>query len=297
MVKKEDLFKSAEQDIAVLTRKPEKHDIFLDGAKKGIRHGTAGIQGARSISISRITPDEKQIRKIDKSDPTLKELADSIKAHGVLQPINAYYRDDHDDFRIITGHRRYMASKMAGLKEIPCIMMEEKPEDKTILMVQLVENLQREDLNPIDEAAGIKRLLDEFKLTHEDAAQWLGKSRTYITKIIRLNDLPPKIKEECATSHNAEIPLNKDKLLQVARQKTEQEQTALWTKIKSAPLTTGQVRKEAKKDIPKKGRPHNYNYTYRPPDKAFSVSVSFPKAQATTTDVKEALKAAIKNIK
>ena len=297
MVKKEELFKSAEQDIAVLTRKPEKHDIFLDGGKKGIRHGTAGIQGARSISINRIVPDEKQIRKIDKSDPTLKELADSIKAHGVLQPINTYYRDDHDDFKIITGHRRYMASKMAGLKEIPCIMTEEKPEDKTILMVQLVENLQREDLNPIDEAAGIKRLLDEFKLTHEEAAQYLGKSRTYITKIIRLNDLSIKIKEECATSHNAEIPLNKDKLLQVARKKTEQEQANLWAKIKSEPLTTSQVRKEARKDKPEKGRPKNFSYSYKPPDKSFYVSVSFPKSKATSTEVKEALKTALKNIK
>lgn len=120
----------------------------------------------------------------------LQELADSIKQIGILQPI-LVKRDSSGRFEIVAGERRWRAAKLAGLKTIPIIIKDIA--DDQYYEAALIENVQRTDLNPIEEAKGIKELLDKFKYTHETVAQKLGKSRSYVANTIRLLGLPEKI--------------------------------------------------------------------------------------------------------
>ena len=122
----------------------------------------------------------------------LKALSNSIKSQGVLQPLLVRRLKD-DKFEIIAGERRWRGSKMAGLKEVPAIELD-LPDGKA-LEVALVENIQRSDLNPIDEASGYLRLVNDFNYTHEDMARVTGKSRSHITNLMRLLSLPERIKD------------------------------------------------------------------------------------------------------
>lgn len=138
-----------------------------------------------SADIDRVYPDEKQHRKIF-HDESLQELADSIAVVGVLQPLTV--RKFGAGYQIISGERRYRASKIAGLKEIPVIVKDF--DEKTAQAAALIENLQREDLNPIDEANGYATLMHDFNLTQEQAAKQIGKSRAAVANALRLLNLP-----------------------------------------------------------------------------------------------------------
>ncbi|WP_164019222.1 ParB/RepB/Spo0J family partition protein [Pyxidicoccus trucidator] len=145
--------------------------------------------GVLKLPIESIHRDKEQPRQ-HFDEVKLKELSDSIKAQGVLQPI--LVRKDGDGYRIIAGERRWRASQAAGLKEVPAIV-------KDVTEVQafelaLVENLQRADLNPIEEAEGYKRLVEEFKLTQEQVSQRVGKERSTVANALRLLALPEDVK-------------------------------------------------------------------------------------------------------
>lgn len=135
--------------------------------------------------IDRIYPDENQHRKTF-HDETLQELADSIRVHGVIQPL--LVRKFGAGYQIIAGERRYRASKMVGLKELPVIVKDF--DEKKAREAALIENLQREDLNPIDEAEGYAALMRAFNLTQEEAARQIGKSRAAVANSLRLLNLP-----------------------------------------------------------------------------------------------------------
>lgn len=136
------------------------------------------------IKISKIEPDRDQPRK-NFSEDELNELADSIKAHGIFQPLLVQKKKDY--FEIVAGERRWRAAKIAGLKEVPCIVNEFSEQEK--VEIQLIENIQRESLNPIEEAAAYKRLLSEFHMTQDLLAEKIGKNRTTITNSMRLLNL------------------------------------------------------------------------------------------------------------
>ena len=142
------------------------------------------------LNISDVYPNPNQPRK--KFDGSaLNDLADSIKKHGVIQPIVVSKTDV--GYMIIAGERRYRASKIAGLETIPTIIR--NYEDRQIKEIALIENLQREDLNPIEAATAMKLLMDEFKLTQEELAERIGKSRSVVANTIRLLNLSPTVKE------------------------------------------------------------------------------------------------------
>lgn len=142
-----------------------------------------------SVSISRVEPRSKQPRAI--FDPqALEELADSVREYGVLQPITVR-KMDSGYYQIIAGERRWRASKMAGLSEIPVRVIE--ADDKLVSEIALVENLQREDLNPLEEARGYKALIDEYGMTQEEVAKRVGKSRPTITNALRLLTLSEEV--------------------------------------------------------------------------------------------------------
>ena len=137
------------------------------------------------IALDKLISGKFQPRKNFNQD-TLKELADSIKAQGIIQPI-LVRMISNNQYEIIAGERRWQAAKIANLKEVPVIIKDIS--DSTALVMALIENIQREDLNVIEEARGIKRLIDEFNITHEEAAEAVGKSRTTVSNILRLLNL------------------------------------------------------------------------------------------------------------
>lgn len=140
------------------------------------------------LRISEIEPNSHQPRKNFNED-SLKELADSIKAHGVIEPI--IVRDKKDYYEIVAGERRWRAARMAGLKEIPALIREYS--DSEISEIALIENIQREDLTPLEEARAYKTLIDEYKLTQEELSSRISKSRAAIANSMRLLKLDEKV--------------------------------------------------------------------------------------------------------
>lgn len=153
-----------------------------------------------SIDINFIKAHENQPRKsFDKQK--IMELAESIKEHGIIQPL-ILKRISNSCYKIIAGERRWRAAKLAGIKNVPAIIMDLT--DKDILEVSLIENIQREDLNPIEEALGYKRLIEDFKLTQDDLAKKIGKSRAAIANNLRLLNLDKRVQEYLAEDEISE---------------------------------------------------------------------------------------------
>ena len=154
--------------------------IFVDNTLE-----EAENTGVRTLRISLIDPKSDQPRK-NFDGEALSQLADSIAANGILQPI--LVRETGDRYTIIAGERRYRAARLAGLTEIPALVLE--ADDESAAKYALIENLQREDLNPYEEAAAIRKLMDEFSLSQEQVASSIGRSRSAVANALRLLDLP-----------------------------------------------------------------------------------------------------------
>jgi ParB family transcriptional regulator, chromosome partitioning protein len=146
--------------------------------------------GVSYIDINEIKPNRNQPRKLFDAD-RLQELADSIQEHGVIQPL--IVRSVDNGFELVAGERRWRAARLAGLKSVPCLLRELSEEENALIAI--IENMQREDLNPIEEAEGLNRMIDAFGLTQEQVSKSVGKSRPYITNSLRLLKLPLEIKE------------------------------------------------------------------------------------------------------
>ena len=146
--------------------------------------------GIKTVKISKVEPNRQQPRKKFDEDALL-ELSESIKQYGVLQPL--LVSDKKDYYEIIAGERRWRAAKMAGLKEVPVIIKEFS--DQETVEISLIENIQREDLNPVEEAQAYKRLIDEFQLKQDEIADRVAKSRTAVTNSLRLLKLDPRVQD------------------------------------------------------------------------------------------------------
>ncbi|WP_434149103.1 ParB/RepB/Spo0J family partition protein [Methylocaldum gracile subsp. desertum] len=160
-------------------------DVLLGGAK--LEHETEKL---RTLSIDQLRPSRFQPRK-DIDPARLQELADSISAQGVVQPVVVRPMGD-SQYEIIAGERRWRAAQLAGLHDLPVVVREVT--DQTALAIALIENIQREDLNPLEEAEALKRLLEEFEMTHQQVADAVGKSRATVSNLLRLNELHPDAK-------------------------------------------------------------------------------------------------------
>ena len=163
------------------------------GRGLGALLGDAALQsqegGSLSLPISQVEPGLKQPRKRF-DEESLQDLADSIRTHGVIQPLTVR-RLASGYYQIIAGERRWRAAKLAGLTEIPAVIIE--ADDRKVMELGLIENLQREDLNPVEEANGYKVLMDEYGLTQEEVAQRVGKSRPAVANALRLLALPDPV--------------------------------------------------------------------------------------------------------
>jgi ParB family chromosome partitioning protein len=150
--------------------------------------------GIHEIELDKIVPNEYQPRKTFQSE-SLKELAASIKEHGVIQPVIVHQIGTN--YGLIAGERRWRAARLAGLKTIPALVKEATKRE--LIEQALIENIQREDLNPLEAAEAYKRLQDEFKLTQEDLAKRVGKERSTVTNFLRILGLPRELKQSLAT--------------------------------------------------------------------------------------------------
>jgi ParB family chromosome partitioning protein len=172
----------------------------MDKIKKGLGRGLSSLIGEtkierqkNQISINDLVPNKYQPRKIF-DENNLEDLANSIKERGVIQPIIVREsKENNQKFEIIAGERRWLAAQKAGLNEVPIVITE--ADDLKSLEFAIVENVQRHDLNPLEEAKGYKRLIDEFNYDQEKVSKFIGKSRSYITNSLRLLSLPQKIIE------------------------------------------------------------------------------------------------------
>ena len=144
----------------------------------------------RTLPVAQLQPGKYQPRK-DMDPDKLEELSASIRAQGVIQPI-VVRELAPGQYEIVAGERRWRASQLAGLSEVPVVLRE--LDDRTVIAMALIENIQREDLNPLEEAQALQRLIDEFSLTHAEAAAAVGRSRAAVSNLLRLLDLPPAIR-------------------------------------------------------------------------------------------------------
>ncbi len=162
------------------------NDLFADNG------GFFGNDGAESIRISDIEPNKNQPRK-NFDEEALRQLADSIREHGIIQPLIVHSLPN-GNYQIIAGERRWRAAKMAGLSDIPALVRDDLS-DEQAMQIAMIENLQRENLNPIEEALGYKELIDNYKMTQERLASALGKARSTIANSLGLLTMPNGVQE------------------------------------------------------------------------------------------------------
>lgn len=171
------------------------------GKGLGALIGDAGLgapeAGSVSLPISQVEPGLNQPRKRFEGS-ALDDLADSIREHGILQPITVR-RLSTGYYQIIAGERRWRAAKMAGLREVPVVIIE--ADDRRVMELGLIENLQREDLNPMEEAEGYQTLISQYGLTQEEVARRMGKSRSAVANALRLMALPEPVRELVVEGH------------------------------------------------------------------------------------------------
>ena len=176
--------------------------------KTGLKRGLDALMGSshvdvgsgdqlRQIPIQKIQTGRYQAR-VQMQDEALHELAESIKAQGIIQPV-IVREYGLDSYALIAGERRWRAAQLAGLTELPAVV--KQANDKTVMAMGLIENIQRENLNPIEEAQGLRRLIDEFELTHETVAEAVGRSRSAISNSLRLLKLPEPVQEMLFQRH------------------------------------------------------------------------------------------------
>ncbi len=253
-----------------------RHDHYVDSLV--VRDGD--VVG-RMLPLSQLTPNPDQPRK-DMGD--LQGLADSIREQGVLEPL--LVNKEGGGYRIISGERRYHASELAGLESVPCII---KNLDKhQILEIALVENLQRKDLHPFEEADGLKTLFQRFNYTHGHIAKKLGKSRSSVTETLTLANLNPSVRDAAL---DAEITA-KSMLLGVARLATVDEQLAMIDKI-----VRGAGRDEVRRGAKKQQRAKPYVFKYRDPSKSFMFNLRFKKSEVARDELIDALERVLAELK
>ena len=212
-----------------------------------------------AISLDKIIPNKYQPRRSAKKDTAFEELAKSIKEKGVIEPVIVSKDSATGKYMLIAGERRYRASLEAGLTEIPAVVREDIDE-KDIIEIALIENIHREDLNPVEEAKAFKILIDEFNYTHEKLAQKLSISRSRVTNYLRLLNLPEEIKEMLASGLLTEgharalLSLEDEEIMKetakeiINRNLTVRETEELVKKIKKNLSIAGEGRKTHVKD-------------------------------------------------
>jgi ParB family transcriptional regulator, chromosome partitioning protein len=247
----------------------------------------SGASIGRMIPIEKIRPNPDQPRKFIGD---VSELAASIREKGVLEPLLVRYVPREDTYYIISGERRYHASQSAGLQELPCI--EKIADDAETLELALIENLQRKDLTPFEEADGLQRLADHFEYTHDDIAKKIGRARSSVTESMSLRVIPAEVRKTCVESGI----VSKSVLLQVARQPNEKKMQEMVERIAMGGLTRDEARRARKEETEAAPRPQPFVYDYKAPDDSFHLRLQFRKSRVTPQELGAALREALRQI-
>jgi ParB family chromosome partitioning protein len=240
----------------------------------------SGAAVGRMVPLDKIRPNPDQPRKILGD---LRELTDSIKEKGVLEPLLVRFMPRDDCYHIISGERRYHASRAAGLREVPCI--EKIADDAETLELALIENLQRKDLTPFEEADGLQRLAEHFDYTHDDIARKIAKARSSVTETMSLRIIPEALRKLCIESGI----VSKSLLLQIARQPSEKKMVEAIQRIAQAGLTRDEARRERQEEKNAGPRPQPFIFNFRPENEAFKVRIQFRKSNVSRTELIETL--------
>ncbi len=248
----------------------------------------------RTLPIEKIYPNPEQPR-VDIGD--LKELSSSIKQNGVLEPILVKPNREDGTWMIIAGERRWRASNLAGLEEVPCIELD--LDEQSIAEIALVENLQRKDLNIWEIADGLAYLSEKFGYTHEEISKKIGKSRSTVTESLTIAGIPESIREKC---RKAKI-VAKSIILEIARQFDEAAMHEFVDGLTGVNLTRKQVRQKARpaaknSSATSSALSQENTFTYSSDKNSFTLEVRFDSAEAIDDKlVLRALKEAFDNVK
>jgi ParB family transcriptional regulator, chromosome partitioning protein len=221
----------------------------------------------------------------------IEELAASVREKGVLEPI-LVRQVAPNRYQIISGERRYRAALLAGLEEIPAIELD--VDDKEQLEIALIENIQRKDLTPFEEAEGFYVLQQKFGYTHEKISQVIGKSRTTITETLQINEIPDRIRVMCREAGIS----NKSILVQVARASSEEAMEQVVRAYAAGDLSRQELRKQtASKPEPKKaGRPKNFVFAVKDKALPFTLNMTFKKPNVDKKEVIDAVRQLLRRL-
>src|SRR6266446_1096595 len=247
---------------------------------------TKATHVGRHIPIDKLDPNPDQPR----TDPgDLTELTASIQEKGVLEPL-LVRPTIMGRWMIIAGERRWRAATAAGLEEVPCIEMD--VDDSGVAEIALIENMQRKDLTPWEEADGLRALCERFGYTHEDVARKVGKSRSTVTEALSIASIPEPIRKIC---RKADI-VSKSILLQIVRQPDDESMRTMAEQIAEQGLTRDGARKARRAYVDPTGASEPYVYRFEPPGREFKLEVKFKKSNISAEELFEALNAAAQNI-
>jgi ParB family chromosome partitioning protein len=235
------------------------------------------------IPIDKLAPNPGQPR-VEIGDLT--ELVSSIRSKGVLEPL-LVRPSEVGRFMIIAGERRYRASLEVGLAELPCIEMD--VDDRDVAEISLIENLQRKDLTPFEEADGLQALADRFGYTHEQIAKKIGKSRSTITESLSLAAIPGDVRDLC---RRADIT-SKSTLLQIVRQPDLDEMRSFVEKVIDAGLTRDEAR-DARRGRSRRPKPFVFNFVGK--GRTFQLALKFRKGSASRSEITRALTEALESV-
>jgi ParB family chromosome partitioning protein len=247
----------------------------------------SGASVGRMIPVDKIRPNPDQPRK---HIGDVRELADSIREKGVLEPLLVRYMPREDTYYIISGERRFHASQAAGLHEVPCI--EKVADDAETLEIALIENLQRKDLTPFEEADGLQRLADHFDYTHDDIARKIGRARSSVTEIMSLRLIPEEVRKECVSNGVT----SKSVLLQIARQPTEKKMREMVGRITQDGLKRDDARRIRKEETESAPRPESYTFNFEAADGSFLVKIEFRKSEVSREELSAAVRAILRQV-
>ena len=244
----------------------------------------SGAAVGRMLPVDKIRPNPDQPRK---ALGDLRELADSIREKGVLEPLLVRFVPREDTYYIISGERRYHAARAAGLREIPCI--EKIADDAETLELALVENLQRKDLTPFEEAEGLYRLAAQFDYTHDDIAKKIGKARSSVTETLSLRNIPEPIRKQCAEKGI----VTKSLLLQVARQPNTKKMMEMVHRIAHSGLTRDEARQHRREEKAPGPRPQPFIFNFKPENESFRLRIQFRKSHVSRDELVATLQSVI----
>jgi ParB family chromosome partitioning protein len=233
----------------------------------------SGAPVGRMIAIDRLEPNPQQPR-IEIGDLT--DLIASIREKGVLEPLLVRPSEVGGRFMIISGERRYRAAREAGLRELPCIEME--VDDRAVAEIALIENLQRKDLTPFEEADGFAMLVERFGYTHEEVARKIGKSRSSVTEALSIAGLPSEIRDQC---RRADIG-SKSLLLQIARQPDDESMKIFIRRVAEQGMTRDEARR-ARTD--RQARPQPYVFRHQPETKEYTLELRFRRSSVSRDEM------------